>query len=342
MEPKKKEIEYLKKEIDRLNHIIEAYEKFREFSHKELKEAKNTIQAYEEIHELSRIEQLSLKDEIQFYSVNKRLNYNTVIKKLLDRCPFNEERVMQIIKKKYPDSSIYSTLIYILVNYEFPEEEAKQIWEESKKIQKEMQEALKRDISFRVALLDYMINTKKLFKNPITIEIELFEKIKFQSITDELCKTYNRRFIQYIFKKELERAKRHKHSLSIVIMDIDNFKKINDIMGHLVGDKVLKLFSKVVNDNIRYEDSFGRIGGEEFLLILPETPLEKATIILERIRNILSEVSNKKLFFTFSCGISSYPEHADNEVLLLHFADKALLKAKIEGKNRDYIYKENL
>lgn len=109
-------------------------------------------------------------------------------------------------------------------------------------------------------------------------------------------------------------------------------------MGHLVGDKVLKLFAKVVKDHIRNEDSFGRIGGEEFLLILPETSIYNSFKLLSRIRDILSEISGEKHFFTFSSGVSGYPQHAEDPISLLHYADKSLLKAKIEGKNRDYIY----
>ncbi|GIX41852.1 MAG: hypothetical protein KatS3mg129_1585 [Leptospiraceae bacterium] len=330
-------IDYLQKEIDRLNKIIEAYDKFRELSHKELKEAKKTIEAYEEVQELSRIEQLSLYDKLHFQKKTHTLEDK--IKKLLDQCPTNEEKVIELLKKEEPENyKIYSTLFYILTHHEFSEEEAIRIWREIKERQIEMQNALKRNISFRVAMLDYFISTNKVFKNPMTVEIQLFEQLQYQAIFDELTKVYNRRFILHIFQKELERAKRHKHELCIILFDIDNFKRINDVMGHLTGDKVLKLFSKVVKDNIRTEDSFGRIGGEEFLLILPETPIYKTIYLLERIRDILSEISGEKMFFTFSTGIAGYPQHADDQTTLLHLADKALLRSKLDGKNRDYIY----
>jgi len=332
-----KNINYLQNEIERLNKIIEAYEKFRELSHKELKEAKKTIEIYEEIQELNRIEQLSLYDKLHFKK--KTYTLEEKIKKLLDQCPTNEDKVIELLKQEEPQNhKIYSTLFYILTHHEFSEEESVQMWKEIQQRQKEMQNALKRDVSFRVALLDYFLSTNKIFKNPITVEIQLFEQLQFQAIFDELTKVYNRRFILYIFQKELERAKRHKHELSIILFDIDNFKRINDVMGHLTGDKVLKLFAKVIKDNIRIEDSFGRIGGEEFLLILPETPIDKAIYLLDRIRDVFAEISEEKMFFTFSSGIAGYPHHADDQTSLLHFADKALLRAKMEGKNRDYIY----
>jgi len=331
-------IEYLQKEIERLNQIVEAYDRFRELAHKELKESKKIIQAYEEVQELSRVEQLALYDKLYYH--NERFDLEEKIKKLLDENPPNEDKVIEILKEEDPTNlKIYSTLFYILTHHEFSESEAIHLWEEIKKRQTEMQQHLKRHVSFRVAILDYFIASNiNIFKNPIIIDIHLFEKLQFQATYDELTQVYNRRFILYILKKELERAKRHKHDLTIILFDIDNFKRINDVMGHLTGDKVLKLFANVVKDNIRIEDSFGRIGGEEFLLVLPETPINKAFPLLERIRDILAEISGEKMFFTFSSGIASFPQHADEEITLLHSADKALLRAKLEGKNRDYIF----
>jgi len=331
-------IEYLQKEIERLNQIVEAYDKFRELAHKELKESKKIIEAYEEVQELNRVEQLSLYDKLYYH--NERFNLEEKIKKLLDENPPNEDKVIEILKEEEPTNlKIYSTLFYILTHHEFSESEAIQLWQEIKKRQQEMQQQLNRTISFRVAMLDYFISSNiNIFKNPIIIDIHFLEKLQFQATYDELTQVYNRRFILYILKKELERAKRHKHDLTIILFDIDNFKRINDVMGHLTGDKVLKLFTNVVKDNIRIEDSFGRIGGEEFLLILPETPINKSFPLLERIRDILAEISGEKMFFTFSSGIAGFPLHADEEITLLHFADKALLRAKLEGKNRDYIF----
>ncbi len=331
-------IEYLQKEIERLNQIVEAYDKFRKLAHKELKESKKIIQAYEEVQELSRVEQLALYDKLYYH--NERFSIEEKIKKLLDENPPNEEKVIEILKEEDPTNlKIYSTLFYILTHHEFSESEAIQFWEDIKKRQQEMQQQLKRHVSFRVAMLDYFISSNiNIFKNPTIIDIHLFERLQYHATYDELTQVFNRRFILYILKKELERAKRHKNDLTIILFDIDNFKRINDVMGHLTGDKVLKLFANVVKDNIRIEDSFGRIGGEEFLLILPETAINKSFPLLERIRDILAEISGEKMFFTFSSGIAGFPLHADEEITLLHSADKALLRAKSEGKNRDYIY----
>ncbi len=331
------EIYYLQKEIQRLNQIISAYEIFRELSHKELKLADQTIKAYQEIQELNRVEQMALYDKL---NLQKKQNFlEDEIKKLLDLYPYDDEQVIEKIKKEKPNiQNVFSSFFYVLTHFEFSEDQAKTIYKEIKQIQKEMELLLKRKIDFRVVMLDYFINSLKIFKNPVTIEIQILEHLQNQAIFDELTNLYNRRFIFYFFNKELDRAKRHKHELTVILFDIDNFKKINDSMGHLVGDNVLRLFAKVLKDNIRNEDTLGRIGGEEFLLILPETSIYNSTKLINRIRDILSEISDNKLFFTFSSGISGYPYHGEDAMTLLHLADKSLLKAKVEGKNRDYIY----
>lgn len=331
------EIYYLQKEIQRLNQIISAYEIFRELSHKELKLADQTIKAYQEIQELNRVEQMALYDKL---NLQKKQNFlEDEIKKLLDLYPYDDEQIIEKIKKEKPNiQNVFSSFFYVLTHFEFSEDQAKTIYKEIKQIQKEMELLLKRKIDFRVVMLDYFINSLKIFKNPVTIEIQILEHLQNQAIFDELTNLYNRRFIFYFFNKELDRAKRHKHELTVILFDIDNFKKINDSMGHLVGDNVLRLFAKVLKDNIRNEDTLGRIGGEEFLLILPETSIYNSTKLINRIRDILSEISDNKLFFTFSSGISGYPYHGEDAMTLLHLADKSLLKAKVEGKNRDYIY----
>ncbi len=331
------EIYYLQKEIQRLNQIISAYEKFRELSHKELKLADQTIKAYQEIQELNRVEQMALYDKL---NLQKKQNFlEDEIKKFLDLYPYDDEQIIEKIKKEKPNiQNVFSSFFYVLTHFEFSEDQAKTIYKEIKQIQKEMELLLKRKIDFRVVMLDYFINSLKIFKNPVTIEIQILEHLQNQAIFDELTNLYNRRFIFYFFNKELDRAKRHKHELTVILFDIDNFKKINDSMGHLVGDNVLRLFAKVLKDNIRNEDTLGRIGGEEFLLILPETSIYNSTKLINRIRDILSEISDNKLFFTFSSGISGYPYHGEDAMTLLHLADKSLLKAKVEGKNRDYIY----
>jgi len=138
--------------------------------------------------------------------------------------------------------------------------------------------------------------------------------------------------------KEIEKSKRNGKPLSIVMIDLDDFKKINDIHGHSAGDNILKIFSDVLKKELRKSDISCRWGGEEFLLILPETSKDKTLDVIERIRmtfqlNTMGIVSSRP-YLTASMGIASYPEDSDNIDEIIKIADDRLYVAKREGKNR--------
>lgn len=171
---------------------------------------------------------------------------------------------------------------------------------------------------------------------------KLYMVAEKNSFIDPLTEIYNRRATMLGFKSELERAKRFNHPLSVAIADIDYFKKYNDLNGHLAGDKALIRVSKILEKNIRVTDIIGRIGGEEFLIIFPETKKSEAFKICERMRehieyaDFLNEKSlpNRKL--TISMGIEEFnPEIQDqSKENLIHKADKRLYLAKLAGRNR--------
>ncbi|OMH41012.1 sensor domain-containing diguanylate cyclase [Desulfurobacterium indicum] len=155
--------------------------------------------------------------------------------------------------------------------------------------------------------------------------------------TDPLTGIYNRLYFSKKFEEEIERAKRTGRPLSFVIFDLDDFKNINDTYGHVAGDLVLKNFAKSVSSTVRSFDTFARIGGEEFGLILPETDLKTAVQIVERIKRRLKDVYvpeiDGKVKITFSAGVAGY-KNGDNMDSLFHRADVALYRAKQKGKNR--------
>lgn len=158
------------------------------------------------------------------------------------------------------------------------------------------------------------------------------------AITDGLTKLYIYRHFQYLLDTELKRSARYKHPVSLLMMDIDNFKMINDTYGHQVGDEILKHIAEVISKTCRKVDMPSRYGGEEFSVILPETPKENAKIIAERLRQRIEDVivytkTGVPISPTISIGISSYPEDAKEPMTLIEAADKALYFAKRNGKN---------
>lgn len=177
--------------------------------------------------------------------------------------------------------------------------------------------------------------------NDITEQVENIRKLEMLASTDGLTGIYNRRYFLECCEYELKRTKNEEKPLSLILFDIDNFKSINDNLGHLAGDAVLKQIIEVCRENIRSEDILGRFGGEEFIILLPHTAIEEAMVIGERVRKSM-EMSNvtfegRKIKVTSSFGVSgitgmSIQSGMDLDVLI-KLADKALYMAKAGGKN---------
>ena len=160
---------------------------------------------------------------------------------------------------------------------------------------------------------------------------------------DGLTKLYIHRHFYFLLESEIKRVQRYHHVLSLIMMDIDNFKHVNDTYGHLVGDMVLKEIATTIQKTIRHVDIPARYGGEEFTIILPETAALNAVTIAERLRQKISEIEVKvdettTIRPTVSIGISEFPNAADNIKDLIDWADKALYVSKENGKNCIHLY----
>lgn len=171
------------------------------------------------------------------------------------------------------------------------------------------------------------------------------KKYKALSITDGLTELHNSRHFFSILKKEIERAKRYDRALSLILLDIDNFKQYNDQYGHMEGDRVLARLGRIILANLRDADSAYRYGGEEFTVLLPETDAQEAVTVAERIRKrIGAEVFSPRLRTeinkTVSIGIARY--HPGEELsAFVKRADKAMYTAKQQGKNRTVFLDES-
>ncbi|HEX9023935.1 MAG TPA: diguanylate cyclase [Geobacteraceae bacterium] len=164
------------------------------------------------------------------------------------------------------------------------------------------------------------------------------ERYREMSITDSLTKLYNSRHFFRQLACEVERAKRYETPLSLILLDIDNFKGYNDTYGHLEGDEVLKVLSEVLKKDLRSCDSAYRYGGEEFTLLLPETGSASALIAAERLRSdfarrVLTPLSGTEVHMTISIGVGQYLP-AEPASGFLRRVDEAMYEAKGQGKNR--------
>ncbi|MDP3439951.1 MAG: GGDEF domain-containing protein, partial [Azonexus sp.] len=154
---------------------------------------------------------------------------------------------------------------------------------------------------------------------------------------DQLTGVLNRRGLEDMFDKEVARGKRHDTLLCVGMLDIDNFKKLNDSLGHDVGDQALIHLANVCRETLRPQDTVARFGGEEFIILLPETPLEEAVIALTRLQRELTRKfflnGHEKVLITFSAGVTElFPD--DTQSTVIKRADEAMYKAKQSGKNR--------
>ena len=165
---------------------------------------------------------------------------------------------------------------------------------------------------------------------------DLIERLQLLSRSDELTGLLNKRAITERLSHEVDRARRYKAPLALIICDLDRFKQINDTFGHEAGDRVLALVARTLAGTLRKADIIGRMGGDEFMLVLPQTPLEGAIEIAERVRRNVEEVSYPSditIRTTLSLGIAAYQGIPDpNE--MLRRADTALYDAKKTGRNR--------
>lgn len=166
----------------------------------------------------------------------------------------------------------------------------------------------------------------------------MYSRTKYLSFTDELTNIGNRRSFDNEYNKEFARAKRYKNNLTLVIFDIDYFKKVNDNYGHQCGDFVLKNIATVALQTFRQTDMVFRIGGEEFCVILTETDLEQAQIPLERFRKTIETLdlvyNNEKIDITVSIGACYFNDFDITEEMLLKNTDNALYEAKNTGRNK--------
>lgn len=174
------------------------------------------------------------------------------------------------------------------------------------------------------------------------LQKRLSHKIEYLAYHDRLTGCVNYTWIIDFLEKEIARSRRFIKEFSIILIDIDHFKKINDTYGHLVGNDVLAAFANIIKNNVRNMDIVGRYGGEEFLIIFPELGSDEALEVLKRIRERLSEakITSSRLRekadikLQFSAGISSFPYNANNIKELIQVADDALYQAKQRGRDR--------
>ena len=191
-----------------------------------------------------------------------------------------------------------------------------------------------------VRLEELLLRLKRVLKErELTQErVRMMEKLQKLAITDGLTKLHNSRSFYSQLEVEVDRFNRYKHPLSLLLLDIDHFKRYNDNFGHLEGDKVLVKISQLIKSCLRKLDTAYRYGGEEFTVILPETSCEEAVLVAERIRNTVQNLNfepenGKTLSITISIGVTQYAAEEQLSTFIQR-ADRAMYLSKQNGRNR--------
>lgn len=202
--------------------------------------------------------------------------------------------------------------------------------------QETLLQAINQDLAHRVLAKPWTLEQLGLVTaEAYNVHRLLVDRLYWQevSLTDSLTHLWNRRGLLQHLLKETDRARRHQRPLSVLMVDLDHFKRVNDGQGHAAGDEVLRQLARALTESVRSSDWVCRYGGDEFVVILPETPRQESYDVAERIRTTVKE----KLELSVSLGVALFPFHGQDPASLIEAADRALYSAKTQGRNQTVI-----
>ena len=234
---------------------------------------------------------------------------------------------------------VYAVLLFVLTHLDFSGAKAREHWRRVLRQWEELNRRLPERADLRVAVLHYFLRIQRKLRNPTIVELKILRQTQDSVVIDELTRLHNYRFFQEQIQTEARRADREDTTLSLLMLDIDDFKGFNDTRGHLAGNVALRRFAGVLKRAVRETDFAARYGGEEFSVILPNTPKLGALKAAEKIRLAIekAKIGRKKgkegSPLTVSVGLATLPGDAANVEELIEKADRALYVAKSMGKN---------
>lgn len=253
----------------------------------------------------------------------------------------NREREARLeAGKASKKETFYSDLIYTLTHLRYDEQEARVLWVNLLAHKYEMSFRLGRNVGIRVAALDYFRNMLGALEDVKIIDASAFVETAQLAIADGLTGLFNHRYFQDRLLRDITRAKEDGGCLSLLMLDLDQFKLYNDINGHIAGDVALKEVAGLLRRNLKRDDLVARYGGEEFAIILLGVDRSAARAVAERIRARVKEAPfpNEKVLpgghLTVSIGVAECPTDAEERNDLIAAADRALYAAKRGGRNR--------
>lgn len=295
---------------------------------KENKINKSYFKANPEKYKFSKLKRIEIKKDIYDFSIILKIEYNFINQ--VEYINNSLNRVLKLGLVLLIISIVISSLLFSI----FVESKLLLLIEVLKKIKKGKYTVEDIKLRGKDELTDIAETVNKLKKEVLIREKKLIKV----AITDELTKLYNRKYLFHRLNEEVDKSDRYNSNFSIVLLDIDHFKKINDTFGHQIGDEVLAEMGKTLLKQLRKSDIAARYGGEEFMLVLPQTNLDAAYKMVERLRK---QLENKSwnidgLKVTISSGVKEYNIKSELDPFIAE-VDELLYKAKNNGRNRTEI-----
>lgn len=251
-----------------------------------------------------------------------------------DRKLTNDEIAFIDEMKKIRGDGFYCDLLYAISHQFFQPEVARSLWEQILRHKYEMSAAMNRNIRIVVAALDRLCNLANDLPSTILIGEKHIADIIRRSLRDGLTGLYNHAYCHQSIDTELKRCSRYGTTVSLMMIDIDDFKDINDRYGHQEGDKVLAMMGSIIEEETRDCDICCRYGGEEFVVILPSSDISETTALAERLSAKIEQSLPSDRKVTVSIGVASCGHNSNTPQSLIKKADSALYEAKAAGKNR--------
>lgn len=240
--------------------------------------------------------------------------------------------------------AVFQAAFQLLAGIDIAERDCETHWTKAMQHRSELMNRLARNIDITTALSDYLQHETGFLLHPRLIETTQYENVIQETIHDKLTGLFNRTYFDEAYSQQVALAHRYYQDLTVIFLDIDNFKDVNDTYGHLAGDEALRKIAGIILQEKRESDIAARYGGEEFVLLLTHTDNVSAFVFAERLRKRIESLEfryqNQLIRLTVSGGIASFPLHSQDPQKLLQMADNAVYLAKGAGKNKIALFKE--
>lgn len=273
----------------------------------------------------------------EFSSEDRSLPHTDLRAKIVRRIsdsPSDTATLSRLVSEFGAVPGFYSVFLSVLCDIELSEAHARGLWNRAASHRDELEAHVRRSVDVRVSLMDLLTTEAAFLEKPRISDLGRDEQRRKDAFLDEVTGLHNRRYVQTCIEREISRSQRHGLTFSLLFLDMDEFKAINDLQGHATGDEMLRIFGTEIRDALRAEDVVARYGGDEFLVVMPRTDLDGAGEIEDRLQQTARELSTGLgIKVSFSAGVAVYPADGATVGALVQAADRRMYKCK--GRDGD-------